>query len=196
MRVPFPAVPPGTLPVVPNPSVPGQVAPSIPTPTVQPPQTLPTLNRTYPNIKREWFSSDDAHQTISLAVRQLFDATYDAQNAIQMLATGNPGTQLTRLSISQSGAVNPSQRANYLINAQAKAVLTLGAPRPTADDGTLLDFTSTTNFGHTLTTPGILLTGTASVNTATWPSFGGGTLVLEAQAGSWLVKSSNGITFS
>jgi hypothetical protein len=200
MRIAYPGLPQGLGPIVPNTSVPGQPTPQLPTPSVQPPQTLPVSSRQYPNIDRKWFpegpTGDAAHAGIGLTIRQLWDSAYDAQNAVQIQSTSNPGVQLYRQPIGASGAVNPSQRANYLINATSKAVMTLGAPRPTLDDGTILDFTSTTNFGHEITTPGILLTGTASVNTATWPSFGGGSLVLEAQAGQWLVKSSNGVSFS
>lgn len=200
MRVTYPSLPYGSIPRVPNPSVPGQATPSLPTPSVQAPPTLPVASRQYPNIDRKWFpegpTGDAAHATMKQTIRQLWDSVYDAQNATQILATNNPGVQLYRQAIGASGAVNPSQRANYLINATSQAVLTLGAPRPSVDDGTVLDFTSSTALGHTLTTPGLLLTGMASVNTATWPAFGGGSLVLEAQDGSWLVKSSNGIAFS
>ena len=200
MRIPYPANPPGTIYPPTQTAIPGQPTVSLPTPSVQPPTTLPVANRQYPNIDRKWFpegaTGNTAHAAISLAVRQLFDASYDSQNAIQIMATSNPGLQVSRQAIGASGAVNPSQRANYLINAKSLAALTLGAPRPSVDDGTIIDLTSTTAFGHTLTTPGLLLTGTASVNTATWPAYGGGSLILEAQAGMWLVKSSNNIAFS
>ncbi len=200
MRIVYPTQPDGSIPPIPRLAVPGQPTVSLPSPSVQPPQTLPVVNRQYPNIDRTWFpegpTGDAAHAGIRQTIRQLWDATYDAQNATQILAVANPGVQLSRQSIGVSGAVNPSQRANYIINAQSKAQLTLGAPRPSVDDGTLLDFVSSTSYGHTITTPGLLLTGTSAINTATWPGYGGGTLILEAHNGFWLVKNYNSISFS
>ena len=200
MRVVYPSRPPGSIPVVSQPAVPGQPSVTLPAPSVQPPQKLPVANRQYPNIDRKWFpegaTGDAAHAGMRQTIRQLWDSAYDAQNAAQILATANPGVQLSRQAIGASGAVNPSQRSNYVINATSLAALTLGAPRPSVDNGTVLDLTSSTAFAHTLTTPGILQTGTSATTTATWPAFPGGSLILEAYNGLWLVRNSNGITFS
>jgi hypothetical protein len=198
----FPAPGPGgggtgaPVPAIPNPTVPGQPTPSIPIPNVQPPQTLPTRQRQYPNLDPKWFSSPTAHQGVSLAIRNLYDMNYDAQDAIKILTTSNPGLQLSLTPIQGSGAVNANQRANYLITAPSAAAMTLGGPRPGIDDGTVIQFTSSSAFQHTLTTPGILQTGAAAVTTATWPAHAGGSLTLVANAGKWLVQSSNGIAFS
>ena len=200
MRVVYPSPPPGSIPVVSQPAVPGQPSVTLPALSVQPPQTLPVANRQYPNIDRKWFpegaTGDAAHAGMRQTIRQLWDSAYDAQNAAQILATANPGVQLSRQAIGASGAVNPSQRSNYVINATSLVALTLGAPRPSVDNGTVLDLTSSTAFAHTLTTPGILQTGTSAITTATWPAFPGGSLILEAYNGLWLVRNSNGITFS
>ena len=195
-RVLFPSTPQGGQPPINQPTVPGQPSPNLPSVSVQPPATIPVSNRQYPNIDRKWFSSDSAHAGVSLAFRNIFDIAYDSQDAIQMLVRSNPGVQLSNQTLLGSGAVNPSQRANYLINATTTASLTLGAPRPGMDDGTIIQFSSSGTSPHTLTTPGLLQTGSAAINTATWPSSAGGSLALMAWNGKWQVVNSNQITFS
>jgi len=196
MRVEFPSTAPGGNPPIINPTVPGQPSPNLPSVSIQPPPTLITARRQYPNIPRKWFASDEAHAGMYLAIRNLFDMNYDAQDAIQILTTSNPGLKLNRQALQVSGAISPSQRGNYLITAPSAAALTLGAPRPSVDDGTVIQLTSVSPQPHTVTTPGILQTGSAAVTTATWPAFAGGSLTLEAHSGLWLVQNNNGISFT
>ncbi len=109
--------------------------------------------------------------------------------------SGNP-TQAAFATLAASGAVAPSVQRNYLITKAGVAALTLAAPVVTTDDGKTIVLTSTTAFAHTLTATGLLLTGSAAVNTATFAAFAGTRLVLTAYQGKWLAVSDNGITFS
>jgi hypothetical protein len=55
---------------------------------------------------------------------------------------------------------------------------------------------SQTANAHTITATGLLNTGSASVNVATFAAFAGANVVLMAFNGKWNVISSVGITFS
>lgn len=100
---------------------------------------------------------------------------------------------------------------SFVITKAGIAVLTLAAPKAGAQnwqniggflknnggqDGTILVITSSTLYAHTLTAAGLLGTGTANVNEATFAVYAGAGLVLLAYGGLWLVLASTGITFS
>jgi hypothetical protein len=178
------------------PTPPSQTGSSVTTPTTQAAPNLTTTQRQYPTIPRHWFSSDEAHAGMQLAIRNLFDMNYDLQDGIKLLTSSNPGFQVSQQAIQGSGAINPSQRANYLISSPTVAALTLGAPRAGIDDGTEITLTSYTNQAHTITATGLLNTGSASVNKATFAAFAGASIHLRANQGFWQVMSSNAITFS
>ena len=74
--------------------------------------------------------------------------------------------------------------------------MTLAAPIPGTQDGVTITLTSATAFAHTLTATGLLQTGSAAVNEATFAPFAGSSLTLKAYQGKWLVTSAVGITFS
>ena len=73
---------------------------------------------------------------------------------------------------------------------------TLAAPTATTDDGIVITVTSNTANAHTIQATGLLQTGTASVNLATFAAQPGAGLTLMAYQGKWNVLSSVGITFS
>jgi|SRR5208282_3299730 len=98
--------------------------------------------------------------------------------------------------ISASGAIDPHTAGRYVITKGSIAVLTLAAPTAGIEDGLLIEIISSTLFAHTLTATGLLSTGTASVNEATYAVYAGAGLCLEAYNALWLVRYSNGITFS
>lgn len=100
------------------------------------------------------------------------------------------------LTVIAAGAVPPHTAANYLISAGSAQALTLAAPTVGTDDGLRISFKSSTLFAHTITATGLLGTGTAAVNVATFAAQAGAGLELMAQNGKWLVMSSVGITFS
>jgi hypothetical protein len=83
-----------------------------------------------------------------------------------------------------------------LITYGAALAMTLGAPIAGTDDGKYIRVTSTTAFAHTITATGLLKTGSASVNVATFAAFAGAALTLMAYNGLWYVVNSVGITFS
>lgn len=192
MRVQFPADGPGSIGVHSD-QVPGQ-PPQLP--LVQPPPQLTVRQRQYPNIPRHWFSSNEAHDGMSRAMRSLFDMNYDLQDSVRILVAAHPGLQVGMQPLGGSGAVNPSQRAHYLITSPSVAALTLGAPRAGTDDGTEITCSSATAHAHTITATGLLATGSAAVNLATFAAFAGASLHLRAQNGKWNIMSSNGVVFT
>jgi hypothetical protein len=91
---------------------------------------------------------------------------------------------------------NPSLAAVYLITKAGVQAVTLGAPVSVVDDGKIVEFNSNTANAHVITATGLLNTGSASVNTATFAAFAGAGVVLEAVRGKWNVVSQIGITFA
>lgn len=103
--------------------------------------------------------------------------------------------------ISASGAVSPhAPGGTFVITKAGVAALTLAAPTVggpgTGDDGTFLDITSASANAHTLTATGLLNTGSAFVNVATFNAQAGASLSLMAYNGLWQVMAANGISFS
>ena len=92
-----------------------------------------------------------------------------------------------------SGAIPPNRSHRYLITKAGVAALTLAAP--TADN-LRLEIRSTTAFAHTLTATGLLQTGAAATDLATFAAFGGAGLILASYNGKWMVMDQIGITFS
>lgn len=84
----------------------------------------------------------------------------------------------------------------YVITKGSIMAATLAAPTAGTDDGIEITLTSSTAFAHTLTATGLLQTGTASVNVATFAAQAGAGLMLMAFNGKWIVQSQIGITFS
>lgn len=110
--------------------------------------------------------------------------------------TGNGGYQVVPQIISASGAVSPFVANTYIITKAGVAALTLAAPTATIDDGNEIVITSNTANAHTLTATGLLQTGAAPVNLATFAAFAGAGLTLMAYQGKWNVLSQIGITFT
>lgn len=104
--------------------------------------------------------------------------------------------RLTPVAIAASGAVTPNTDGTYVITKAGVAALTLAAPTATTSDGTILVITSNSAFAHTLTATGLLQTGTATVNLATFAAFAGATITLMAYQGKWNVISSTAVVLS
>lgn len=100
------------------------------------------------------------------------------------------------VALSVNGAIPAHVSHTYSITKAGVLADTLAAPTSGADDGLEIIITSTTAFAHTLTATGLLATGTASVNVATFAAFAGAGLTLMALGGKWQVVCSVGITFS
>lgn len=109
-----------------------------------------------------------------------------------------PAGQMTSYSVSGAIAIptTPPGVENFIVITKAGvAAMTLAAPA--ADqNGLRLNISSMTAQAHTVTATGLLSTGTASVNVATFAAQKGSGVVLEAVNGLWNVISSVGITFS
>ena len=93
-------------------------------------------------------------------------------------------------------AISPHLAHAYVVTKAGVDAMTLTAPTATVDDGIVISISSATANAHTLTTVGLLQTGTASVNTATFAAQKGAGLTLRAYQGYWQVQSAVGITFS
>lgn len=113
-------------------------------------------------------------------------------------ATGNTiQDDFTEVNSSGTVALPPSTGSvAYLVTKAGVQAMTLAAPVSVTDDGKIIKVTSNTANAHTLTATGLLNTGSASVNLATFAAFAGAGLVLEAVRGKWNVISSVGITFT
>lgn len=101
-----------------------------------------------------------------------------------------------------SADVVPAHAAGlYLVSRAGVDAMTLAAPNTGdsvagGDDGKEIQLISTTANAHTLTATGLLQTGSASVNVATFAAQAGAGLRLRANAGKWQVLQQIGITFS
>lgn len=100
------------------------------------------------------------------------------------------------VAITANGAINPNNAEKYVITKGGVAAMTLAAPTVTVDDGKEIFVTSNTANAHTVTATGLLQTGAATVDVATFAAFAGAGLTLIAYQGKWNVKSQIGITFS
>ena len=110
--------------------------------------------------------------------------------------------------ITAAGALTVDVGVN-VVTAGSALALTLAAPTAGAQapanafprtsygqDCSVLVVASTTAYAHTVTATGLLQTGSASVNVATFAAQAGCSLTLMAYNGKWVVLSSNGVTFS
>jgi hypothetical protein len=93
-------------------------------------------------------------------------------------------------------ALSPHASYAYMLNRAGVDAVVLSAPTTGTDDDISVLLISNSAFAHTITATGLLLTGTASVNVATFAAFKGASLHLRAYQGKWYVIASNGITFS
>lgn len=97
--------------------------------------------------------------------------------------------------LTTNGAIVPTSGV-YNITKAGVLADTLAAPTAGIQDGAIIVLTSSTANAHTLTATGLLQTGTASVNLATFAAQAGAGLTLMAYNGKWIVLASVGITFS
>jgi len=98
------------------------------------------------------------------------------------------GLQVKPTLITGDGAINPRIPGFFIITKGSAAALTLLAPTAGVDDGLEIEISARTAFAHAITTVGLLLTGTANVNSVTFPTLGaGGTAYLTADNGKWIV---------
>ena len=98
--------------------------------------------------------------------------------------------------LTTNGAINPHTQAVYVVTKAGVLADTLAAPTAIVDDFKMITILSSTANAHTVTATGLLQTGSASVNVATFAANAGASLTLMAYNGKWLVVSSNQITFS
>lgn len=112
------------------------------------------------------------------------------------VVSGGNVTAPAATALTTNGAIPPHTTASYLITKAGVLADTLAAPTSGTDDGVTISVTSGTAFAHTITATGLLNTGSAAVNLATFAAFAGANVVLRALTGKWNVISSVGVTFS
>src|SRR6267142_227007 len=110
-----------------------------------------------------------------------------ARVQLNNLDTNVSTLQESLVELSVNGAIDPSTGATYLITKAGVLADTLAAPVSVTDDGKIIKITSNTANAHTLTATGLLNTGSASVNLATFAAFAGAGLTLMAVRGKWNV---------
>jgi hypothetical protein len=118
-----------------------------------------------------------------------------AEGLVFAISAGGSATE-PQAAISASGAVSPHVSDNYIITKAGVAALTLAAPTAGTDDGVTITLTSATANAHTLTATGLLNTGSASVNVATFAAHAGASVKLQAYQGTWNALAQIAITFS
>jgi hypothetical protein len=116
------------------------------------------------------------------------------------ISSGSAPAQATVTPLTANGAIPPHTAATYAITKAGVLADTLAAPTAgasgTGDDGIMIRITSFTAFAHTITATGLLNTGSAFVNVATFNANAGATLELMAYQAKWQVMYANGISFS
>lgn len=126
----------------------------------------------------------------------VFSAT-GTGNWFPILSAALPGAGVVALTpLTTNGAIAPHTPASYVITKAGVLADTLAAPTAGTDDGIEIWIASNTAFAHTLTATGLLQTGAAAVNLATFAAFAGAGLALVAYQGKWIVRYSVGVTFS
>lgn len=100
----------------------------------------------------------------------------------------------TGTAITAPGAI-PLVGGTYTITNAAATALTLAAPT-VAQNGMTIHVISATAFAHTITATGLLQTGSAAVNLATFAAFAGARVSFTAQNGKWMTSGAQGVTFS
>lgn len=132
-------------------------------------------------------------------------------NALSLVSTGLPSDYPTNppgvtvpdppddeviVEYGVSGAIAvPSTNTIALLNKAGVAVMTLAAPSK-AQDGVHLTILSNSAFAHTVTATGLLNTGTATVNLATFAAFAGASVQLVAMGGKWSVIANTAVTLT
>jgi hypothetical protein len=120
---------------------------------------------------------------------------YNQNGSIVTLTTAS-GAPVAPTALTTNGAIAPNTAANYIITKAGVLADTLAAPTVTTSDGLEIKITSGTANAHTITATGLLQTGSASVNVATFNANAGASLTLMAYQGLWFVRAANGISFS
>ena len=102
----------------------------------------------------------------------------------------------TPVSLAVNGAIPAHTGQTYVINKSGVLADTLAAPTVTIDDGIELVISSDNANLHTITATGLLDTGSALVNVATFNAYRGASLSLMAINTKWKVTAANGVSFS
>lgn len=105
-------------------------------------------------------------------------------------------SQAAITAITASGAIAPGTPATYVITKAGVAAMTIAAPTATTHDGVLITVTSFTANAHTVTATGLLYTGGAATDVATFNAQKGASLKLMAYQAKLIVLDANGVSFS
>lgn len=152
---------------------------------------MPAMPRALP-----WFRqiTGEMYNSLAAAIDNLTGFGTAAPVVASTLTVTGMIESLSTLSV--NGAIPPSTAATYVITKAGVLADTLAAPIVGTDDGKIITVTSNTANAHTITATGLLQTGAATVNVATFAAFAGAGLTLMAYQGKWNVLCSVGITFT
>lgn len=137
-------------------------------------------------------SGGDVGLDIQVPVTQtanVFQISQPDGTVVYAIPAGGTGTPLTA-----PGAI-PLVGGTYTITNAAATALTLAAPT-VAQNGMSITVISATAFAHTITATGLLQTGSAAVNLATFAAFAGARVTFTAVNGKWMTSGAQGVTFS
>lgn len=122
-----------------------------------------------------------------------YSTTLAQGNAVIAAIAGEVTTEAANVTLT-----TPVTPASYFITKAGVCAIILPTPAvgAAADDGTELEFVSTTAYAHTVTCTSLLLNGSTNVSTATFAAHAGASLVVRAYQGAWYVVAATNITFS
>ena len=108
------------------------------------------------------------------------------------------GLKLSPQFLSVNGAIVANRPGYFVITKAGVLADTLAAPPTAANrgNGLVIIVTSRTANAHTITATGLLNTGSAFVNVATFNANAGATLALISDNALWNVLFANGVSFS
>jgi hypothetical protein len=122
----------------------------------------------------------------------------DFVEVLPIVAVGNSaGSNVPPTILSGStDAIPPHLTETYVVTTAGIDAMTLAAPTAGTDDGVEITVFSGSAYAHTITATGLLQTGSANVNVATFAAHPGASVTLKAYNGKWMVRAQNTITFS
>ena len=139
-------------------------------------------------------SSNSLTSSYALSSSNSLTSSYSGNSTSASYASASA---LPYVLVSANGAVDPGQKLCVITKGSACAI-TLAAPT-TNQNGTVINFVSSTAFAHTITATNLLIDGTTTTATKdliTFPSFIGASITLMGYGGLWSVLSNINCTVS
>jgi len=142
-------------------------------------------------------SSNSLTSSYALSSSNSLTSSYALSSSNSLTSSYASASALPYVLVSANGAVDPGQKLCVITKGSACAI-TLAAPT-TNQNGTVINFVSSTAFAHTITATNLLIDGTTTTATKdliTFPSFIGASITLMGYGGLWSVLSNINCTVS